>query len=169
MLKALFGTKEKQITSTDQPGQLAGVQSGITAGAIDNILLSGQSDKNISQTFGDVLPGVPMMTENRAFTKAESSELKKVSSQLTVMADATEEAATHLENINQNKVRIKKAVGKVHRSNIVTTTAIQGVDTQAANLAEKQRVNHNNNALSYHETRANVDAQIAGKMAGYFG
>lgn len=169
MLKALFGAKEKQIVSTEQPGQLAGVQSGITASAIDNILLTGQSDKNISQTFGDALPGVPMMTQNRAFTKAETSKLKEVSSQLTVMADATEEAATHLENINRNKVRIKTAVGKVHRSNIVTTTAIQGVDVQTANLAEKQRLNHNNNALSYYETRASVDAQISGKMAGYFG
>lgn len=170
MLKALFGSKQKeQIVSSDQPGQLAGTQSGITAASLDHVLLAGQSDKNISHTFGDVLPSVPMMTQNRAFTKQEASKLKEVSSQLTVMADATEEAATHLEDINKNKVRIKKAVGKVHRSNIVTTTAMHGVDTQTAKLAEQQRLNHNNNALSYQETRANIDAQIQGKLAGYFG
>jgi hypothetical protein len=169
MLKALFGTKEKQITSTEKPGQLAGVQSGITASAIDNILLTGQSDKNISHTFGDALPGIPMMTGNQAFTQKQATALKEVSTQLTVMADATEEAATHLEEINKNKVRVKKAVGKVHRSNMVTTSAIQGVDTQTANLAEKQRLNHNNNALSYYETQASIQAQIDGKMAGYFG
>jgi len=168
MLKALFGKKEIAI-SNEQPGQLAGVQSGVIASAIDHVLVHGQSDKNISHTFGDAVPGIPMMTQNRAFTKAESAKLKEVASQIEVMADATEDAATHLVDINKNKTRIKKAVASVHRSNIVTSTAIHGVDTVTANLAEKQRLNHNNNAMSYQEVRANIDAQIAGKMNGYFG
>lgn len=169
-LKSWSGDKPKeQIVSSEQPSQLAGVQSGITESAINNILFTGQSDKNITQTFGDVVPNVPMMTQNRVLTKQEANKLKEVSSQFSVMAEATEEAANHLVEINKSKVRIKKAVGSVHRSNIVTTTAIHGVDTQTANLAERQRLNHNNNALSYQETRAKIDAQIQGRMAGYFG
>lgn len=156
-------TEEK----TDQSVQLAGVVSGLDVSKLNTALVMGQSDKNIASTFGDAVPGVPMMTTNRAFTKEEAAKLKEVSSQLEVMADATKEASEHLVKINQKKVEIKKAVGAVHRSNIVTTTAIHGVDTQTAIVAEKQRLNHTNNNLNYQEVRQDIEARIGGRLKGY--
>ena len=62
-------TEEK----TDQSVQLAGVVSGLDVSKLNTALVMGQSDKNIASTFGDAVPGVPMMTTNRAFTKEEAA------------------------------------------------------------------------------------------------
>ena len=170
MLARWFGENKPAQTdekTNSQPVELAGSVSGLDVSKLNTALVTGQSDRNIASTFGDAVPGIPMMITNRAFTKEEAAKLKEVSSQLEVMADATKEASEHLVKINQKKIEIKKAVGAVHRSNIVATTAIHGVDTQTAIVAEKQRLNHANNNLNYQEVRQNIDARISGRLKGY--
>lgn len=167
MLDKWFGEKTEIKEVEKSQNNLIGVESGLSLDAVNLALTTGQTHQNIAQTFGDPVPNVPMLKEQRAFTKQEASKIKEVATQLTEMATATDQAMDDVVKINQAKVQIAKANHKGFRSNLTTTTALQGINVVTANLAESQRLNHVNNGLNYQSHRANIDAQVSGKLSGY--
>lgn len=170
MLKALFGSKQKEqiVSSSEQPGQLAGVQNGITSNDIDSILTTtGQSHMNISEALrSDPLGGITTLKVKKAFTKAEAKALEKVAAETKVLAQSTKEAADYLVQITEDGVSINKDNNRVIAANLVATTAKHGSNSKVGELAQKQREHHFSNAVSYQNVVEGVNARIQGRLAG---